>query len=236
MTDEEKPGGDLPPDNNRGEIIEEALGFLFEGLREANRLLKEEKDAGRHGVIKGFNVVTEFLSFFEGTHNHRQPFTHLLDALLSLDEGLVLPLLKQARRTKGGRSLASAARASCQGLVAATVNWLVDTGLNKNNAYERVAKVCHNAGIKPSRKGAKDSPGQELQVTGRTVRYWCEKNAEDFSRHLQPAQTSDRLSRSQTPEAQAIRQAIKSEDKESVRRRLLAGLHRSLVELRAPEH
>jgi hypothetical protein len=99
MPKEKRPGDDRPPDNHRVKIksIDEALGFLFEGLLAANRLFVEKKDAGRHGVIEAINVVTQFLKFFEGTTDHCQPLTALSNALLSLEEGDVLSLLKQAR-------------------------------------------------------------------------------------------------------------------------------------------
>ena len=45
-------------------------------------------------------------------------------------------------------------------MVAGTVHRLCQTGLAINEAREKVAKVCREAGIKPGRKGAKDSRGQ----------------------------------------------------------------------------
>jgi hypothetical protein len=96
MSKEEKPSDDVPPENNRVEIktIDEALGFFFRGLQKANRPFIEGKDAGRVGVIEALNVVIEFLSFFDGTIDHRQPLVSLINALVSLEEGNVLPLLK----------------------------------------------------------------------------------------------------------------------------------------------
>jgi hypothetical protein len=90
--------------------------------------------------------------------------------------------------------------------------------------------------MKPERSGAKDRQGQEPEITGRTVRGWCEKIAEDVGHHLQAAQTSDRLRQSWATKAQAITQAIESKGLEAVRNDLLEGLRRSLVEMRAPEH
>jgi hypothetical protein len=78
-------------------------------LAKANRRFAEGGEAGRHGVIEAINVVTEFLLFFQNTTDHRQPLTHLLNALLSLEEGDVLPLLKP-RAGGPGRRPASAAR------------------------------------------------------------------------------------------------------------------------------
>jgi hypothetical protein len=100
----------------------------------------------------------------------------------------------------------------------------------------QLAKVCREAGIKPGRKGAKDSQGQEPEITGRTVRGWCEKIAEDVGHHLQAAQTSDRLRQSSATKAQAITKAIESKGVEAVRNGLLEGLRRSLVELRSADH
>jgi hypothetical protein len=86
MPNEERPADDPSPDTDRVEIKskDEALGFLFEGLAKANRLFVEEKDAGRRGVVEALNVVTEFLLFFQGTTDHRQPLTALLNAVMSL--------------------------------------------------------------------------------------------------------------------------------------------------------
>jgi hypothetical protein len=114
MLGEQKPADVLSPNNNRVEIesINEALDFLFEGLLAANRLIVEERDAGRRGVIEALNVVTEFLSFFQGTTDHRQPFTYLLSALLSLEEGDVLPLLKQSAGRSGRRPASPAGNAT----------------------------------------------------------------------------------------------------------------------------
>lgn len=110
MLDEEKPSDDSAPDRVEINPINDAFDFLFEGLAKANRMFVEEKDAGREGAVAALNVVTKFLSFFQGTTDHRQPLTALLNAVMSLDEGLVLPLLKQARRPRGGQSPASHAR------------------------------------------------------------------------------------------------------------------------------
>lgn len=238
MPNEERPGDDPSPDPDRVEIksINEALGFLLRGLHEANQQFIEGKDAGRPGVIEALKVVTQFLKFFECTTDQSQPLVALLSAVMSLDDGNVPPLLKPARRPRGGRSPDSAGRRSCQGLVAATVNRLCETRLDINEACEKVAKVCREAGIKPGRKGAKNSQGQEPEIMGSTVRGWCEKIVEDVGRHSQAAQTFDRLRQSWAAKAQAITKAIESKGIEAVRNNLLEGLRRTLVEMRAAEH
>jgi hypothetical protein len=96
MPKEKRPGDDVPPDNHRVKIksINEALDFLFTRLWEANRLFAEGEDGGREGAIAALNCITEFLAFFEGTLDHRQPLIALLSAVMSLDDGNVPPLLK----------------------------------------------------------------------------------------------------------------------------------------------
>jgi hypothetical protein len=187
MPDEEKPGDDSAPDRVEIKSINEALDFLLKGLLGANRLFVEEKDAGRRGVIEALNVVTQFLKFVESTTDHCQPLTALSNALLSLEEGDVLPLLKPAEG-RPGRRPASAASESDKAMAVVTAESLLETGITKKEADNRVAGVCREAGIKPGRKGAKDSQGQEPEVTARTVRSWREKIAEDVGRHLQAAQ------------------------------------------------
>jgi hypothetical protein len=100
MVGEEKPGDDVPPDNHRVKIksIGEALGFLFRGLHEANQRFIEGEDAGRLGVIAAVSTTIEFLSFFESTTDLRQPLTAMLNAVVSLDDGGLPPLLKPVRR------------------------------------------------------------------------------------------------------------------------------------------
>jgi hypothetical protein len=109
---------------------------------------------------------------------------------MSLDDGNVPPLLMPHPRSGG--LPASLARESDKALAAGTVDWLCQTGLAKNEAYKRVAQVCREAGIRPGRKGAKDSRGQASEITGRTVRGWCEKIAEDVDHHLQAVRRGSR--------------------------------------------
>jgi hypothetical protein len=228
MSKEEKPDDDLAGDNNRVQIksIDEALGSLFANLEEANRLFVAGKDAGRNGAIEALNAVVQFLLFFDGTTHLRQPLTALINALVSLNDGQVLPLLERQRRS--GRSPASAARENDMATAAFIVHRLCQTGVEPNEAYERVAKVCREAGVKPARKGTKNSPGQEAEVTGRTVRYWCDKIKADIGCRSPAAQTFKRLTQSQTRGAHAIRQATPNA--------LLDSLGRSLAQMRASEH
>src|SRR5262249_27172083 len=170
--------------------MKRAEKVLLAGLEEANRLFVAGEDAGRRGVIAALNAVLQFLESYEGTIDHRQPIGELLNALLSLGQGQVLPLLKPRKRRKSeGRAPASAARESDIGKVAFTVHQLCETGMDTDEACEMAAKVCREAGVKPSRRGK----GQELEATARTVRGWCEKIAEDVARNTVAAKTFDRL-------------------------------------------
>jgi hypothetical protein len=216
-----KPGEDSPPDSDRVEIksAEDPLGFLFKGLQEANRLFVEGKDAGRVGVIEALNTVVQFLLVFEGTTNLRQPLLALLNALVSLNEGQVLPLLEPQSRS--GRAPASAARANDMAMAALIVHRLHEAGFEMNEAYKQVAQVFRDAGVKSAR-------GQNPQVTARTVRGWCEKIAEDVGCQSEAAKAFERLKQSKTRGAIAIRQATPQA--------LLDSLRRSLAEMRASEH
>ena len=84
-----------------------ACDILLNNLRDANLLFEEGSNTGRKGVIEALNVVTEFLRFFPDTTDQRRPLVALLDALESLENGSVLPLLEKTPRPKGGRSPAS---------------------------------------------------------------------------------------------------------------------------------
>jgi hypothetical protein len=234
---EEKPRDGLRPENNCAEI-KSGIGILIAGLREANRLFEEGKDAGRKGVIAAVSAVIEFILPFQRMtrDNWLAPLTSLQSALLNLDDGEALPLLRPVRRPVGGRSLASAARESAKAMVAGTMHRLCETGLDTKEACEGVAKVCREAGFKPGRKGAKDSRGQEPEVTARTVRGWWEKIAEDVGRHSQAAQLFDHLKQSWSAKAQAVTQLIEIKGVEAVRNDLLEALRRSLVQMRASEH
>jgi hypothetical protein len=239
MSKVEKPGDDVSPDNHRVEIksIDEALGFLFRGLLDANRKFVEGEDAGREGAIAALNAVCEFLHSIPGTHDHLQPIVALLNALTSLEEGTVVPMLKQKAAGRHGRRPSSAAHNCDKAMAVVTADRLCETGLDPEEAHKMVAKACREAGIKPSRKGAKDSQGQESEITDRTVRGWREKIAQGVGCHSQAAQTYKRLKQSWAAKTQIItHQAIETVGVEAVRRALLKELRRSLVEMRAAEH
>ena len=223
------PLGDAPCAELRSRIE-----VLFAGLEQANRLFVERGDAGRLGVIAWLNAFDQFLSLFEGSIDLRQPGGALLNAFVSLNEGQRPPLLEPRKRQ--GRAPASTLRECDMGHAVATVHALCGTGLGRKKPYEQVAKVCREAGLKPTRKGAKDSQGQEPVVTAHTVRYWDRKIAEDVGRHSEAAKAFDHLRQSWAANAQGIAQVIEIKGVEAVRKGLLEGLRLTLIQRRASEH
>jgi hypothetical protein len=164
--------------------INEAFGCLFRELGKATELYQEPANAGREGVIHSVETVLKFLSRFGPviSSSLHAPLTVLFDALMSLDDGKIAPLLKPARTT--GRAPASAIRQSLIGAAAFTVTRLTETGMHAPAAHKAVAKTLKSAGIKPAR-------GRNATITARTIRGWCEEVSADFGRRGEAAQTYD---------------------------------------------
>jgi hypothetical protein len=153
------------------EILNSALGILFADLRRASH---EHGDNGRAGTVLALGAVWRFIALFEsplreGLH---VPILRLQDALVGLDNNSVAPLLKPVPQS--GRTVSSSARSALKGAAAAAVKRLQMAGMDRSEAYERVARELKKSGIKPER-GSKG-------VSANTVRHWCEAVAEDVSR------------------------------------------------------
>jgi hypothetical protein len=189
MMNGEKPGDDSAPDRVEIVLINENIRFFLDRLREANRLCVEGENGGRPGVIAALITITDFLNLFPGTTDHQHPFGRLINALLSLDDNRVLPLLKPRRRS--GRPYDSAAKEIDKAWAVATAGWLQETGLEGDVADSRVAQTCSAAWLKPRGRGHK--------VTGRTVRGWRGEIAEDVDRHSVAARIFDKLSKPSVP-------------------------------------
>jgi len=101
------------------------------------------------------------------------PLLNLHASLEALDNGLVEPILKPVPRR--GRAPSSEARAALKGCVAGTVQRLLRTGLNQQDANLAVAKLLTRRGVRPER-------GSGGEVTVNTVRHWCEEVAADVGR------------------------------------------------------
>src|ERR1700730_7736059 len=135
---------------------------------------------GRPATIKALFAVTEFLSAISGPDElpHQRPFSALISALMSLNDGKVLPLLKPVSRRGGLRN--SVAKESAKGMAVFAVRRMCDAGVAVDDAYEKVAAVCRQAGIFPGRKGA---PHQTSEMTSRTVRKWDSDISDDVGCH-----------------------------------------------------
>ena len=112
------------------------------------------------------------------------PLIVLFNALMSLDDGRVLPVLKPAKKT--GRPRASAFRKSSIGAAAFTVKRLTETGMQAPAARSAVARTLRAVGVKPAR-------GRAGAITERTVLGWCEEVSADVGRRGEAAQTYDLL-------------------------------------------
>ncbi len=189
---------------------EDAVRILLTDLQEAANLYQRN---GREGAIAAQNYILMFLMRLEGTASIRQTFAGLLNALLSLEDGVTLPLL-EPKKTKAGGRPSSPARQCDWAMAAATVTRLTEIGVSKPEACGKVAKACRDAGLRPERSVSK--------ITARTVSYWVQRIDEDVSRDTLAGQTFDRIL------------ASKSETK-SVNQ-LLNGLRISLSEFRSAEN
>jgi hypothetical protein len=221
---------DEKPSDDRGEIVlvSNPLGPLIEGLREASHGLEEAKDSSRNSVIAAVSAVIDFLLPFQRMtpESWLPPLLILQDALLSLDDGLVHPLLLPVRSPRGGRSRASCAREIIKARAVLTVHWLCESGVEVKEAYKMVANVFDKAGVKAGR-------GRYPQVTAGTLEYWCKEIAKDVERRSDAAKTYDNQRKS--PIVQMIFRATESKDIAARRRGLLKGLRLSLIQLRASE-
>ena len=167
-------------------VIQETFNALYKGLDEAKQLFESGRNNGRDGVIHAVESVLKFLEKSGPIRSHglHVPLAALFNALMNLDDGVVLPILKKARRT--GRGRASATRESIKGAVAFTVHGLHATGLQMPAAHKLVASALQKQEVKAER-------GRDQGVTARTVRGWCEDVAADVSRRGEAAQTYDGL-------------------------------------------
>jgi hypothetical protein len=212
---EKKPEGGGRPDLSFVAAQSDLTSFL-DGLLAANRLFEKGNDGGRLGAIEALNAVWKFLHPILGTHDHRQPIVALLNALTSLDEGTVLPML-DPKEAGPGRRPASAARNCAKGMAVATVARLQEAGM-ETGAYRRVAKICREAGFTPGR-------GRNPHVTERTLIGWKEEIEADTGRRSDAAMTFYRL--------KSLPPYLAGEGGADMHRDLLETLRRSLMQMRA---
>jgi hypothetical protein len=202
------------------QAISDAFDFLYSGLREAKRRFQASDDAGRDGAIHAVETVIKFLSLYEPVRSEslHAPLSVLFDALMSLGDGEVLPILRKVKRS--GRVRASGGRDSLTGMIAFTVDGLCATGMSSDDARRSVARILQKAGVTPAR-------GAGSNVTVRTIRGWCEEVAADVRREGEAAHAFDLTAQAFA----AVRQT--AHDPKAIRRALLDGLAHVARETRA---
>jgi hypothetical protein len=167
------------------ETLNRGLRFLFARLREARQQFESEGDGGRRGAFTALAATWMFIVLFEGTRSEslQVPILCLQDALASLEKGLVLPIVRPARRR--GRPPSSEMRAHLRGLAAGTVRRLMQTGLNRQDAFRAVAERLSQLEVQPERGAGR--------VTPDTVRHWYDEVAADVGRHGTEARMFDSM-------------------------------------------
>jgi hypothetical protein len=157
------------------DALNAGLRFLFDDLRSAQRLYREEGGDGRLGTCAALGALWRFVMLFKGplAETLHEPILNLHSLLQALDNGFVGTMLKPVPRR--GRVPSSDARAALKGCVAGTVQRLLRTGLNQQDANLAVAKLLTRRGVRPER-------GSGGEVTVDTVRHWCEEVAVDVGR------------------------------------------------------
>jgi hypothetical protein len=156
-----------------------ALGVLFTHLREARRQFEQEGDDGRSAAFTALGAYWMFIVLFDGplAESLQIPILRLQEALPALDKNLVLPIVKPIRRR--GRAPSSDARATLKGHAAGTVEWLLRTGMERQDSHREVAKLLKKIGVRPERGSG--------SVTLTTVRHWCDEVASDVGRRSSAA-------------------------------------------------
>jgi hypothetical protein len=167
------------------EILNQGLGFLFALMREARRLNNEGADNGRAAAFTALGAMWQFVVLFESPLAEllHMPILSLQDALVGLDNNLVLPILKPVARA--GRAPTSHAHATLKGYAAGTVKRLVGTGLRRSDAHQAVAKELKRLGVRAERGSG--------SVTANTVRNWCDEVSSDVGRRGTAALMHDQM-------------------------------------------
>ena len=148
------------------EILKSALKYLFAVLREIRPLYQNaEVKERRRAICNALAFYCRFIQLFKKPLEEGLdvPILHLNDALVGLNDNLVLPILQPI--PKKGRSESSEVHNALKGLVAATVIYLCENGFRKPDAHKTVAQWLNKLEVR-SERGSGD-------ITAKTVRYWC---------------------------------------------------------------
>jgi hypothetical protein len=163
----------LPESVSVGEVARLNIAFrhLWAELREAQ---SEFADGNRlTGAYLSLVAVIAFLSLFGPVRREglSVPLAALEDALWALDEGVVQPILKPARRARTGRARSSVLYQEAKGTTVYVVHRLRSLGLGQKEAQKIVGAELRRMGVKPDRGSG--------EITARTIRGWCDEVAAD---------------------------------------------------------
>jgi hypothetical protein len=157
-----------------------AFRHLWAELRKAQFDFAE----GNHltGAYLSLVAVSAFLSLFGPVRREglSVPLAVLENALWALDEGVVQPILKPARRARSGRARSSVLYQELKGTAVYVARRLHSFGLEQKEAQKIVGAELRYIGVTPDR-GSGD-------ITARTIRGWCDEVAADVGRHGTAAQ------------------------------------------------
>jgi hypothetical protein len=160
-----------------------ALRFLFGRLREARAQFEQKGDNGRLGACNALGALWQFITLFRAPYAQslQVPILRLQDALASLEQNRVEPIVQPVQRT--GRAPSSDAYGSLKGQAVATVELLVQMGLNPRDARRTVATELTKLGVRPERGSG--------TVTATTLRNWRDEISSDIGRHTAGAVNYD---------------------------------------------
>jgi hypothetical protein len=172
----------LPESVAKGDVPR--LNIAFQHLWAELRKAQSDFADGNHltGAYLSLVAVSAFLSLFGPVRREglSMPLAAPESALWALDDGIVRPILKPARRAKTGRARSSVLYQELKGTAVYVARRLHSLGLEQKEARKIVGAELRDIGVKPDR-GSGD-------ITIRTIRGWCDEVAADFRRRGTAAQ------------------------------------------------
>ena len=149
-----------------------ASRMLLERLQEDAQEFRNDPAKRREVAIRSLNAVIEFLNTGSAVVEGKldEPLRALSIALSELDRGGKPKLLEPPPKVPGNRKR-SKIREIFQPYVAATVDFLMETGLRKQEAEKLVAKCLRQHCMKSAHAG----PGRGRDITPTTVAKWREQ-------------------------------------------------------------
>jgi len=126
------------------------------------------------------------------------PILRLQDALAMLDKNRVEPILKPVRRS--GRAPSSNTYLCLKGYAATTAELLLQAGLARGDAHQRVATQLRRLGVRPERGSG--------TVTATTVRNWCDEVSSDIGRHGVAAMMYDKKLASNKRDSELLKDQV----------------------------